>query len=105
MRNAMNTLPAGLLGSLVKLAAAGALVTTLAACETYTARRDAISSNAGDAVRSNIALHTDDFWPRQSFDRNVPMRGTRAVNNLRAYDARVVGAPTAVAETSPGATR
>jgi hypothetical protein len=99
MTNAMQFLS---YGRLARLAAIGLLATTLVACENYAARRDTISSSAGNAVRSNIALHTDDFWPRQSYDPTVPMRGTRAVNNVRAYDARVVGAPTAAAPQEGG---
>lgn len=106
MTNTLHAISTGLASGpfalLVKLATAGALLTSLAACETYAARRDTISSNAGDAVRSNIALHTEDFWPRQSFDPNIPMRGARAVANTRAYDARTVGAPTAEAMPREG---
>ncbi len=99
MKNAMNIRPA----AVIRLATLGALVFTLAACENYIARRDTISSSTGNAIRSNVALHTDNFWPRQAFDRNVPMEGTRAVANTRAYDARVVGSPTATA-TAAGST-
>jgi hypothetical protein len=105
MRNVIRTVSTGLPGSLVRLAVAGALVTTLAACESYLARRDTIDMSAGNAVRSNVALHTDDFWPRQSFDRNVPMRGTRAVANTQAYDARTVGAASAAAQASTSTTQ
>lgn len=66
---------------------AAGVVTTLAACSSsYVDRRDPISPTLGNAVRSNIALHTDDFWSRQAFDPNIPMRGARAVNVVRSYD-------------------
>jgi ABC-type uncharacterized transport system auxiliary subunit len=95
MRNVLKTVSTSLPGSFVKLAVAGVLVTTLAACDHYLSRRDTIDMSAGSAVRSNVAIHTDDFWPRQSFDRDVPTRGTRAVAVTRAYDAQTVGAAAA----------
>ena len=76
--------------------------TSLAGCETYGERRDTMTIGAGDSVRANIAMHTDDFWPRQAFNRDLTFDGERATRNVRAYRERTPGERQAVGTTTAG---
>jgi hypothetical protein len=71
-----------------RLAALGFVVagSALAGCsDIYYVRREAISSGAGDAVASNIAVQTVDPWPPNVGNTNIAMNGDRAVLAAQRY--------------------
>lgn len=52
---------------------------------TYYERRETISLHAGDAVASNIAIHTIDPWPYSAGDQTIPGDGHRAAAAMERY--------------------
>ena len=96
-RNSFSILPKALPAILLAV-----IAIPLAGCETYGERRDTLTIGAGDSVRANIAMHTDDFWPRQAFNRDLTFDGERATRNVRAYRERTPGERQTVGTTTTG---
>lgn len=74
------------------------LASVLGACddpefEQYRARRDSITTQHGDSVKSNIAVHTIDPWPKHSRNTTIGMDGHRAVLAGERYRANKVIEP------------
>lgn len=58
----------------------------LAGCsDIYFDRRESLSFQSGDAVASNIAVHTVDPWPRAAADRNLASDGERMQRAAERY--------------------
>jgi hypothetical protein len=51
----------------------------------YRDRRDSITSSAGNANASNIAVHTVDPWPRHAKNPRIPLDGHRAGIAITRY--------------------
>jgi hypothetical protein len=58
-----------------------------AACADYTARRDTVTAQSGDAVAANRALHTLDPWPRASANTDIPVSGAKIVDAIERLNA------------------
>jgi hypothetical protein len=58
----------------------------LAGCNSWLARREAISYQAGDAVAWNRAVHTIDPWPATSRDTTITTSGRRIARAIEAYE-------------------
>lgn len=74
------------------------LAAALAGCddpefEQYRARRDSITTQHGDSVKQNIAVHTIDPWPKHSRNTTIGMDGHRAVLAGERYRANRVIEP------------
>jgi hypothetical protein len=80
------------------------LVLALGACSEYLDRRDTILLGAGDAVQSNIVVHTIDPWPAAARRVFEPTNGDRLVRAVERYRNTQSGATgTAAAPPQAGA--
>lgn len=61
------------------------LSNTLAGCEEYRARRDAVTFEHGNAVAHNIAVQTIDPWPAASRKKRIQIDGERTLIGVQRY--------------------
>lgn len=73
-------------GRLAGLLAIAAVTLALAGCQDSLARRDTISSQAGDAIAANRAIHVVDPWPAAAANTDIPANGPRAVRAIERYE-------------------
>jgi type IV pilus biogenesis protein CpaD/CtpE len=64
----------------------------LAGCE-YLDRRETVSLHAGNAVASNLAVHTIDPWPYEAANQQIPGDGRRAATIMERYRTGKVTPP------------
>jgi type IV pilus biogenesis protein CpaD/CtpE len=79
------------------------LCATLGACTDpgfYTDHREGITSFAGNAVASNIAVQTIDPWPPHSSDRHQPADGERTQKAIERYRTDKVTPPQGTSTSS-----
>ena len=80
-----------LLRNSVKLSGLGLAVALIccgvAGCEPYEARRDTITSEVGNAVAHNVAVHTIDPWPPASSNQRIDVDGDRVLIAADRYKA------------------
>jgi hypothetical protein len=69
---------------LIRLLAITTSLIWLSGCE-YFDRRETISLHAGDAVASNIAIHTIDPWPYEAANQRIPGDGQRTADAVERY--------------------
>lgn len=67
----------------------------VAGCSEYLDRREGIAPTAGDAVRTNIAIHAIDPWPARAASRSYSIGAERPVTRIRSFNT---AAPAAVDE-------
>lgn len=86
----------------VKIAAiSGALSLLLGACsEIYYERSDFITSSAGDANASNIAVQMVDPWPRHAANRNIQFNGEKMQGAVKRYRENKVTPPQGLGTSS-----
>lgn len=58
---------------------------TLSACSEYQRRAEGVSPFAGDAVRTNIAIHTIDPWPRGANKNSLVIGADRQVERMKTF--------------------
>ena len=71
--------------ALLGLAVSAAALPVLADPYDYRDRRDTITSSAGNANASNIAVHTVDPWPRHAKNPRIHLDGRRAGIAITRY--------------------
>jgi hypothetical protein len=59
----------------------------------YTQRRLTVSSTAGNAQASNLAIQTSGPWPRYSQYTSIPATGSRMVKAVQNYESATGGGP------------
>ena len=85
---------------LVALAGFGTLA---AGCsDIYYDRRDTVALTAGDAVASNIAVHTIDVWPIGAGDQRIVTSGQKAQGAVERYRTNKVTPPHGTGTSSIG---
>lgn len=71
---------------LIGLAGSAAVAALLGGCsDIYFDRREALSFQSGDAVASNVAVHTIDPWPRAAANRDLASDGERMQRAAERY--------------------
>jgi hypothetical protein len=68
----------------------------------YRDRSDAISSSAGNANASNIAIQTIDPWPRYARNARIPLDGKRAAIAITRYQQNKSIEPKGLDSSSAG---
>lgn len=89
--------------SLFRLAALPVMAVAMAlggCSDIYYDHRDTVSLGAGDAVATNIATHTVDFWPREAGQRNIVSDGQRMQGAVERYRTNKVTAPIGIGTSS-----
>lgn len=66
----------------------------------YYDHRDTVSLGAGDAVATNVATHTVDFWPRAAGERNITSDGQKMQSAAERYRTNKVTPPSGVGTSS-----
>lgn len=80
-----------------------ALAAVLGGCsDIYYDHRDTVSLGAGDAVATNIATQTVDFWPREAGRRNIVSNGQKMQTAVERYRTNKVTAPVGIGTSSVG---
>lgn len=68
----------------------------------YYDHRDTVSLGAGDAVATNIATQTVDFWPREAGRRDIVSDGQKMQSAVERYRTNKVTAPVGIGTSSVG---
>ena len=58
----------------------------LTGCSEYLDRQEGIARTAGDAVRTNVAIHAIDPWPPRAANRSLSIGAERPVTRIRSYN-------------------
>jgi hypothetical protein len=66
----------------------------------YYDRRETLTFGGGDAVATNVAIHTIDPWPKAAADRNIPGQGTTMAIAAERYRRGKVTKPQGLGTTS-----
>lgn len=87
------------MGHLVTGAALAAIL--LGGCsDLYYDHRDTVSLGAGDAVATNIATQTVDFWPVAAGRRNIVSDGQKMQSAVERYRTNKVTPPSGIGTSS-----
>jgi len=86
--------------TLAALVCAGSL--TAGCSDIYYARRETITLSAGDAVATNIATQTIDFWPLAAGNQNLVTDGHKAQGAVERYRTNKVTPPVGTGTSSVG---
>ncbi|MBN9673745.1 hypothetical protein [Roseibium aggregatum] len=74
----------------------------LAGCADYMSHRDTVSFGAGDAMQTNIAIHTVNPFPPQAYETDLDRDGASVANAQERYlipgDPEVPGSENRAAE-------
>ncbi len=87
--------------TLIGLAVAAAALPVLADPYDYRDRRDTLTSSAGNAQASNIAVHTVDPWPRHARNSRINLDGRRAGLAITRYQKNQSIPPKGLENTPP----